>query len=108
MADETRTKLDVGLSEAEKDDLEKLIKVFKKEQPYTMPALGATIEDIQKQVIAMGEHIALLSEMLLKLDMRIDSLYRIIRLSHQKSERMNERIDAIFKRAESGKIFSRR
>jgi hypothetical protein len=106
MVDETQTELNVGLSEEEKDDLEKLIKTLKSEQsPATS---GATLEDVQKQVISMGEHIAQLSEMLLKFDMRIKSIYKIIRLFHKKSETMNERIDAIIRYVKRGKIFSRR
>ena len=95
MDNEIQTELNVGLSEEEKEDLEKLIKEFKSEQPVSIS--GMTLEDVQDQVRSMGERLAQLSEMLLKFDKRLKSLYTILRLSYQKSEEMNERIDAIIK-----------
>ena len=95
MDNEIQTELNVGLSEEEKEDLEKLIKEFKSEQFVSIS--GITLEDIQDQVRSMGERLAQLSEMLLKFDTRLKSLYTILRLSYQKSEEMNERIDAVIK-----------
>lgn len=95
MDNEIQTELNIGLSEEEKEDLEKLIKEFKGEQPVSIS--GITLEDVQDQVRSMGERLAQLSEMLLKFDKRLTSLYTISRLSYQKSEDMNERIDAIMK-----------
>lgn len=95
MDNQIPTELNVGLSEEEKEDLEKLIKEFKSEQPVSIS--GITLEDVQDQVRSMGERLAQLSEMLLQSDTRLKSLYTILRLSYQKSEDMNERIDAIIK-----------
>jgi lauroyl/myristoyl acyltransferase len=95
MANETRTEFNVGLSEEEKEDLEKLMKEFKREQSVSLS--GTTLEDVQEQVRFMGERLAQLSEMLLKLDKKTHSLYKILRLSYQKSEDMNDRIDSIIK-----------
>lgn len=95
MDNQIPTELNVGLSEEEKEDLEKLIKEFKSEQPGSISDI--TLEDVQGQIKSMGERLAQLSEMLLQSDTRLKSLYKILRLSYQKSEDMNERIDAIIK-----------
>jgi Mg2+ and Co2+ transporter CorA len=95
MDNQIPTELNVGLSEEEKEDLEKLIKEFKSEQPVSISDI--TLEDVQGQIRSMGERLAQLSEMLLQSDTRLKSLYTILRLSYQKSEDMNERIDAIIK-----------
>ena len=95
MDNQIQTELNVGLSEEEKEDLEKLIKEFKSEQPVSISDI--TLEDVQGQIRSMGERLAQLSEMLLQSDTRLKSLYTILRLSYQKSEDMNERIDAIIK-----------
>lgn len=95
MDNQIPTELNVGLSEEEKEDLEKLIKEFKSDQPGSISDI--TLEDVQGQIKSMGERLAQLSEMLLQSDTRLKSLYKILRLSYQKSEDMNERIDAIIK-----------
>lgn len=95
MDNEIQTELNVGFSEEEKEDLERLITEFKGKQSLSIS--GMTLEDVQNRVRSMGEHFAQLSEMLLKFDTRLKSLYTISRLSYQKSEDMNERIDAIIK-----------
>lgn len=93
MAKESRTAIDVGLSDEEKEDLEKLIKGLKHDQSNVQP--GATLEDIQQQVKSTMENLTQLVEMLLKFDTKMRSLYEIVRLSYQKSDMMNKRIDAI-------------
>lgn len=95
MDNEIQSELNVGLSKKEEEDLEKLIREFKSKQPVSIS--GMTLEDVQDQVRSIGERIAQLSEMLLKFDKKLKSLYTISRLSYQKSEDMNERIDAIMK-----------
>lgn len=95
MDNEIQTELNVGFSEEEKEDLERLITEFKGKQSLSIS--GMTLEDVQNQIRSMGERFAQLSEMLLKFDTRLKSLYTISRLSYQKSEDMNERIDAIIK-----------
>lgn len=101
MANETQTELDVGLSEEEKGDLEELMKAFKGEQ--SVSTSGATLKDVQEQVRSMGEHLAQLSEMLLKFDTRMKSFYKILHLFHQKSKNMNERINTIIEAVKGGK-----
>lgn len=101
MVDETSTEFGVGLSGEEKEDLEKLIKALKQEQSASAP--GAALEDIQRQVRSVSEHLAQLGEMLLKFDIRIKSFYEIMRLSYQRSEVMNKRIDSIIESIKGGK-----
>ena len=93
MVDKPRTGLDVGLSDEEKEDLDKLIKGLKQDQPDAQA--GATPDDMQKQMKSMTENLTQLVEMFLKFDTKMKSLYDIVRLSYEKSEMMNKRIDAI-------------
>ena len=93
MVDKTRTTIDVGLSDEEKADLEKLITGLK--QGPSEPQPGASVEDLQKQVQSVMQNLTQLVEMLLKFDTKMRVLYDIMRLSYQKSEMMNRRIDAI-------------
>jgi len=104
MVDKPRTGLDVGLSEEEKEDLDKLIKGLKQDQTHAQA--GATPEDIQKQIKSMMENLTQLVEMLLKFDTKIKSLYEIVRLSYEKSEMMNKRIDAIVRSMKGGRNVS--
>jgi hypothetical protein len=89
----TATELGVGLSDGERDDLQKLIKGLKKEEPDSAP--GAALEDIQKQIRSMSKRLAQLGAMLLKHDAKMKSFYKIIHLYYQKNEAMNKRMDAI-------------
>ena len=89
----TATELGVGLSDGERDDLQKLIKGLKKEQPDSAP--GAGLEEIQKQIRSMSKRLAQLGAMLLKHDAKMKSFYKIIHLYYQKNEAMNKRMDAI-------------
>ena len=101
MVDETFTEFGVGLSDEEKEDLENLIKGLKAEESVFAP--GAALEDIQKQLRSTSEHLIQLGELLLKFDSRIKSLYEILRLSYQKSELMNKRIDSMIESIKSEK-----
>ena len=89
----TATELGVGLSDGERDDLQKLIKGLKKEQPDAAP--GAALEEIHKQIRSMSKRLAQLGAMLLKHDAKMKSFYKIIHLYYQKNEAMNKRMDAI-------------
>jgi len=101
VAKEPPAALNVGLSDEEKEDLEDLITGLKQDKADTQP--GATPEDIQKQIGSMTETLAQLVEMLLKFDTKMRSLYKIVRLSYQKSDVMNKRIDAIIESMKGGK-----
>ena len=104
MGDKTRTAIDVGLSDEEKADLEKLITGLKQDPSEAQP--GASSEELQKQVQSMTENLTQLVEMLLKFDTKIRVLYDIVRLSHQKSDMMNRRIDALIESVKGAKNVS--
>jgi len=104
MVDKPHTGLDVGLSDEEKEDLDKLIKGLKQDQPNAQA--GATPEDMQKQMKSMTENLTQLAETLLKFDTKMKSLYEIVRLSYEKSEVMNKRIDAIVGSMQGGRNVS--
>jgi hypothetical protein len=93
MVDGDQADFNVGLSDEERDDLEKLINIFKGDGSTILP--DASFEDVQDQIRFITEQLAVLSEMLLKFDTRMKSFYEIIRLSHQKTENMNEQIHTI-------------
>lgn len=99
MVDENQTEFSVGLSDEEKEDLENLIKTYRDEQFLLSP--DADLEDIQRQFEILTEHITRVSEIMLRFDKRMKSFYEIFRLSAQKSESMNERIDTIVKYVKS-------
>ncbi|MDH3358113.1 MAG: hypothetical protein OEM06_11665, partial [Desulfobacteraceae bacterium] len=93
MTDKVLEEITVGLSDAEKDDLEEMIKAFRKKQSAA-PETPAS-EDEQKQILSIGENLAQYGDILLKLDTKLKLLYGILRLSDQKNRIMNQRIDAV-------------
>ena len=93
MTEKAYTEVVVGLSDEEKEDLEKMIKTFREEQSVETPISGA--EDVQKQILSMNENLAQFGNLLLKFDAKMKSFYEIIRLSCKKDEMLNQRINAI-------------
>lgn len=93
MTEDTQIEIIIGLSDDEKEDLEKLIKTIKEEQSVE-PSISA-IEDVQKQIRSISANLAHFGDMLLKLDAKMKSFYEIIHLSCKKDEILNKRIDAI-------------
>ena len=93
MTDKVLEEITVGLSDAEKDDLEEMIKAFRKKQSAA-PETPAS-EDEQKQILSIGENLAQYGDILLKFDSKLKLLYGILRLSDQKNRIMNQRIDAV-------------
>ena len=93
MTDENQTELIVGLSDEEKNELEELITSFKEKEPSAPPDSSA--EEVHNQINSMGAKLAHFGEVLLKFDAKMKSFYKILRLSHKKSEIMNQRIDRI-------------
>ena len=90
--------LNMGLSEEEKHDLERMIGEFQKKRPVVVPDLSA----IQSQIDAINKRMAYLTTMFLTIDRRMKPLYEIIRLSLEKSEILNQRINAIIDSIRSG------
>jgi hypothetical protein len=83
----------VGLSDEEIDDLAKLITSLK-EDPALARSEGA-FEAFQKKMEATAQHLIQLGDIILRFDRSLKSFYEILRLSHKKSEIMNERIDTL-------------
>jgi hypothetical protein len=93
MTEKVLKEITVGLSDAEKDDLEEMIKAFRKKQSAAPETLAS--EDVQKQILSIGENLAQYGDILLKFDTKLKLLYGILRLSDQKNKIMNQRIDAV-------------
>ena len=93
MTEKVLEEITVGLSDAEKDDLEEMIKAFRKKQSAAPETLAS--EDVQKQILSMSENLAQYGDILLKFDTKLKLLYGILRLSDQKNRIMNLRIDAV-------------
>jgi hypothetical protein len=95
MGEENQTEIIMGLSSEERDDLEKMIKTFRKDQSVR-PSISS-IEKIQKQVESISENLTRFGDMLLKLDEKMKSYNKIIHLYFKKDEILNRRIDDIVK-----------
>ncbi len=93
--------LNPGLSKAEKDDLEKMIGQFRQEQE-TAGSEPADLETMKKQIEAINKRLAYLTNMFLTLDKRMQPLFETIRLTCQKSDILNQRIDAIIEALRNG------
>jgi hypothetical protein len=93
MTDEYQIELNVGLSDGEKKDLEKLIAAFRENKSSAPPDKSA--EDVHSQIKSMSAKLAQFGDILLKFDTKIKSFYEILLLSYKKSEMMNQRIDTI-------------
>ena len=94
--------LPVGLSEAEKDDLENMIGEFRRGRQQD--ASGETREPIQAQVDGLTRRLADLSEWILTTDRQMAALADVMRLSHQKSELLNQRLDAVIAALKKGRM----
>jgi hypothetical protein len=104
MTEKVLEEMTVGLSDAEKDDLEEMIKAFRKKQSS---APGTPVsEDEQKQILSIGENLAQYGDILLKFDSKLKLLYGILRLSDQKNRIMNQRIDAVIEVLKGQKILT--
>ena len=104
MTEKVLEEITVGLSDAEKDDLEEMIKAFRKKQSAAPETLAP--EDIQKQILTTSENLAQYGDILLKFDTKLKLLYGILRLSDQKNRIMNQRIDAVIELLKGQKILT--
>lgn len=96
----TNIPLNIGLSEEEKKDLEKMIGEF---QQKRAPIEGEPdLVDLQNQIDALSKRLAYLTSMFLSIDRRMQPLYATVRLTYQKSEILNQRIHAIIDSLRSG------
>lgn len=86
----------LGLSAEEKNDLEALIRASRT-APTVSP--GETRpEDLRKRISTLSEQVGQLAGIILEMDERMNLLYRIVQLSHRKSELMHGRLDALLAR----------
>ena len=100
MPGESTLNFNIGLSEQEKRDLEKLISDFQSER--TQHSAPDNIAEIQKQIDKINKRLAYLTNMFLTLDRRIKPLYETVRLNYQKSEILNQRISILIESIRTG------
>jgi len=90
MTNKSSKEIDFSLSDDEKDDLDQMIKDFNRERNAVLES-----PDDESQLKVMKDRFEQLGDVILKINDRVDSLYEIMRLMHQKSEILNNRIDEI-------------
>jgi hypothetical protein len=90
MTNKKSKEIDFSLSDEEKDDLDQMIKDFNRERSALLES-----PDNENQLKVMKDRFEQLGDVILKINDRVDSLYEIMRLMHQKSEMLNARIDEI-------------
>lgn len=86
--------MSMGLSAEEKDDLEALIRSSRGEEAM-LSGHDALPEHIGRRISTLNEQVAQLAGIILEMDERMNLLYRIVQLSHRKSELMHGRLDAL-------------
>ncbi len=92
--------LPVGLTEAEKEDLEEMIVAFHRNHHPDQPE--ADRQPLQGQSDDSESKLADLTEMILSIDRRLSSLVEVMRLSHEKSELLTQRLDAVIAALKKG------
>lgn len=101
MPQQKKDELSVGLSEAEKQDLEKMIGEFRRKRPEETHS--ATSGPHQAQLDSVTRRMADLTEMVLAMDRQMAPLAEVIRLSHKKSELLSQRLDAVIAALKKGR-----
>ena len=90
----------IGLSEDEKRDLERMIGEFQKEKALSHESTD--LVSVQKQIEAINKRLVYLTTMFLAIDKRMQPLFETVRLTFEKSELLNQRINAIIDSLRSG------
>jgi len=85
--------IDFSLSDEEKNDLDQMIQDFNRERNARLNPANNVRVDAQLKV--MQDRFDRISDVILKMNDRVDSLYEILRLMHQKSEILDARINAL-------------
>ena len=93
MTNKTTKDIDFSLSDEEKNDLDQMIKDFNRERSALLES--SDDENTEAQLQGIKDRFDQLGDVILKINDRVDSLYEIMRLMHQKSEILNARIDDI-------------
>lgn len=86
----------LGLSAEEKSDLEALIRASRGEDAVSLQ--GRPPADMGKRIATLSDQVAQLAGIILEMDERMNLLYRIVQLSHRKSELIHGRIDSLLSR----------
>jgi len=93
MPDPESNAFSMEISAAEKDDLEKMIGTFRRQrQQAPAPGPNASFQD---QLDHIHKKLADVADMISNIDRRMESLAKVIRLSQQKTELLNRRLDAV-------------
>ena len=100
MTNKIDTQINIGLSEEEKRDLETMIGQFQKERAVPDPVTD--LAGVQKQIEALNQRMEYLTTMFLTIDQRLKPLYETIRLTFEKSELLNQRINALIESMRAG------
>lgn len=100
MGNQTNLEFNIGLSEEEKNDLERMIGEFQQERNSVLPTID--LSAIQQQIETMNKRLAYLTNMFLALDRRMKPLYETIRLTVEKSEILNQRINTLIESIRTG------
>lgn len=90
MAESSPKNIDFSLSEEEKDDLDQMIAMFNQDRQSFPKELSD--ENLEERLKIMQAHYDRLGDVILKVNNRLDTLYEIMRLMHQKSEIMNRQL----------------
>ena len=93
MTSNKQKEIDFSLSDEEKNDLDRMIRDFNQKRNTQIDQTHIDIVD--QQLNAMQDRFEQLSDVILKINDRVDSLYEILRLMHQKSEILDARINAL-------------
>jgi len=93
MTNKNTKEIDFSLSEEEKNDLDRMIQDFNRERSALLKSTSN--DEVDKQLQVMKERFDQLSDVILKINDRVDSLYEILQLMHQKSEILNSRIEEL-------------
>jgi len=93
MPDPESNAFPMEISAAEKDDLEKMIGAFRRQrQQAPEPGPKASFQD---QLDGIQKKLADVTDMISCIDRRMESLAEFLRLSQQKTELLNRRLDAV-------------
>ena len=93
MNEDATPELSIGLSAEERTELAQLITVLRTDKPADAPE--PAVQTAEPQLKALQEQVSRCSEIILNYDSRLKSLYEIVCLFHEKSSKMNERINTI-------------
>jgi hypothetical protein len=103
MGDKNEEGFDTGISDEEKEDLDKMIGAFNKDRQALV--IESADEKLVHQMEAIMHRFSQLGEIVSKTNKRLDSFYEIIQLMYSKSEIMNDRINTLIRTIEKDTDF---